>query len=208
MACATLDDMFALMRGTMDGAAKAAIQAHMSSGCETCAQNHRWLKEMLAVVAKDDSFDFSEETIAWSVAQFKAASATAPSRTQILAKLIFDNILPPRPVDVRSMAAPAVSRQILYQAGGYDIDLRVEELEGTRAILILGQIVSTGKKPDELAGMNVELARHGSGFGQEDKKRTETDTRGMFRLRDVSPGEYDLVIHAPEGDLSINAITC
>jgi hypothetical protein len=208
MACATLDDMLALIRGTMDGAAKAGIQAHMSSGCETCAENHRWLKEMLAVMEKDDSFDFSEETVAWSVAQFKAASATAPSRMQILATLIFDNIVPPRPVDVRSMAAPAVSRQMLYQAGGYDIDLRMEELEGAGVILILGQIATTGKKPDELAGMSVELARHGLGFEQEDTKRTETDTRGMFRLRDLTPGEYDLVIHVPEGDLSINAITC
>jgi hypothetical protein len=180
----------------------------MSSGCETCAENHRWLTELVAVTAKDDSFDFSEETIAWSVAQFRAASAAAPSRRQILAKLIFDNILPLRTVEVRSMAAPAVSRQMLYQAGGFDIDLRMEQLEGTSMILILGQVASAGKKPGELTGMSVELARHGSGFGQDDQKRTETDTRGMFRLRDVTPGQYDLIIHVPEGDLSINAITC
>jgi hypothetical protein len=192
----------------MDAAAKAGLQAHMSSGCETCAENHRWLTELVAVTAKDDSFDFLEETIAWSVAQFRAASAAAPSRRQILAKLIFDNILPLRTVEVRSMAAPAVSRQMLYQAGGFDIDLRIEQLEGTSMILILGQIASAGKKPGELAGMSVELARHGSGSGQEDQKRTETDTRGMFRLRDVTPGQYDLIIHIPEGDLSINAITC
>jgi hypothetical protein len=106
------------------------------------------------------------------------------------------------------MAAPAVSRQMLYQAGGFDIDLRMEQLEGTNVILILGQIASAGTKPGELAGLSVELARHSSGFGQEDQKRTETDARGMFRLRDVTPGQYDLIIHLPEGDLSINAITC
>ena len=208
MRCATLEDLLALIRGTMDAGPKSALQAHMSSGCRTCAENHRWLTETLAATAEDDSFDFSEETIAWSVAQFKAASASAPSKMQILARLVFDNLLLTRTVEVRSMAAPAVSRQMLYQAGGYDVDLRVEQFEAASAVLIMGQIVGTAKKPGELAGLSVELMRHDSGFGQEDKKQTETDARGMFRLRDVTPGEYDIVIHVPEGDLSINAITC
>src|SRR5215471_16034605 len=98
MACASLEDMLSLIRGTMDAGPKAALQAHMSSGCSICAENHRWLTEMLAVTERDDSFDFSEETIAWSVAQFKAASASAPSKMQILARLVFDNLLPAQAV--------------------------------------------------------------------------------------------------------------
>ena len=206
MTCATLDELLALIQGTADVAARAGIQAHMSSGCKTCAENHGWLTQMLAVTSKDDSFNFSEETIGWSVAQFKAASASAPTKMQILARLVFDNLLPSRPIEVRSMAAPAVSRQMLYQAAGYEVDLRVEQFESSNAILVLGQIVSTAKKPNELAGLSVEMTRSGS--GQQDKKQTETDARGMFRLRDVTPGEYDIVIHVPEGDISINAITC
>jgi hypothetical protein len=208
MDCATLDDILALIQGTMDVAAKAGIQAHMSSGCKTCAENHRWLTQMLAVTSKDNSFNFSEETIGWSVAQFKAASASAPTRMQILARLVFDNLLPSRPVEVRSMAAPAVSRQMLYHAVGYEVDLRVEQFEASSANLVLGQIVSTAKKPNELTGLSVEMTRHGSGFGQQDTKQTETDARGMFRLRDVTPGEYDIVIYVSEGNLTINAITC
>jgi hypothetical protein len=206
MTCATLDELLALIQGTADVAARAGIQAHMSSGCKTCAENHGWLTQMLAVTSKDDSFNFSEETIGWSVAQFKAASASAPTKMQILARLVFDNLLPSRPIEVRSMAAPAVSRQMLYQAAGYEVDLRVEQFESSNAILVLGQIVSTAKKPNELAGLSVEMTRSGS--GQQDKKQTETDARGMFRLRDVTPGEYDIVIHVPEVDISINAITC
>ena len=205
MTCATLDELLALIQGTADVAARAGIQAHMSSGCKTCAENHGWLTQMLTVTAKDNSFNFSEETIGWSVAQFKAASASAPTKMQILARLVFDNLLPSRPIEVRSMAAPAVSRQMLYQAAGYEVDLRVEQFESSNAILVLGQIVSTAKKPNELAGLSVGMTR--SGFGQQDKKQTETDARGMFRLRDVTPGEYDIVIHVPEGNLTINAIT-
>lgn len=206
MPCATLEDIIALIRGTLEAGPRAGLQAHMSSGCATCAANHRWLSEMLAVMAKDDSFEFSPETIAWSVAQFKAASALMPSRMQILARLVFDNLLPARPVEVRSMAAPAVSRQMLYQAGGYDVDVRIEQLEGAAVALILGQVANTAKAPGELAGLSVEMTRHG--FAEGYKKQVETDARGMFRLRDVTPGEYDVIIHVPEGDLSIYAITC
>jgi hypothetical protein len=204
----SLDKILALIRGTLDPAEKTAAQAHISSGCKTCVGNHRWLTEMLDVTARDDSFDFSEEAIAWSVAQFRAASASAPSKMQILARLVFDNLRPVQTLEVRSMAAPSVSRQMLYQGGGYDVDLRLEQFEAAGTILVLGQIVSTRKKPDELAGLSVEMTRHGSGFGQHDNKTAETDGRGMFRLRDIAPGEYDIVIRLPEGDFSINAITC
>lgn len=207
MACAPLEDLLALIQGTLEAEPKALVEAHMSSGCGTCAENYRWLTTMLAVTAEDDSFEFSEETIQWSVAQFKAASAALPSKKQILAQLIFDNLLPARPVEVRSMAAPTISRQVLYQAGVYEVDLRFEQFEATGAIVILGQIVSTGKKAGELAGLSVEM-RNASGAGPEDGKHTETDSRGLFRLRDVTPGEYDIIIHVPEGELSINGITC
>jgi hypothetical protein len=207
MACISLDEILALIRGTIDPAEKAAARAHVS-GCRTCEENYRWLMRMLAVTTGDDSFNFSEETIAWSVAQFRAASASAPSRMQILARLVFDSLLPAQTVEVRSMAAPGVSRQMLYQGGGYDVDVRLEQFESADAILILGQIVSTSKKPDELAGLSVEITRHGSAFGQQDNKTAETDSRGMFRLRDIAPGDYDIVIRLPEGDFSIHAITC
>lgn len=208
MTCPTLEDLLVLVRGAMNDASKAEIQAHLSSGCRICAENHRWLTQILAATAKDDSFEFSAETIDWSVAQFKAASAAAPSRMQILARLIFDNLLPPRPVEVRSMAAPAISRQLLYQAGNYDVDLRLEQFEGADSILVLGQIVSAGKKPADLAALTVELRPHGAGLAPEVTKKTETDPRGMFRLHDVPQGEYDIVVRVLEGDLSINAITC
>ena len=208
MACAPLEDLLALIQGTLEAEAIAVVQAHMSSGCGTCAENYRWLTAMLAVTAQDDSFDFSEETINWSVAQFKAASASMPSKKQILARLIFDNLLPARTVEVRSMAAPAISRQVLYQAAAYEVDLRLEQLEAASAIVILGQIVSTEKKSGGLAGLSVEMLRYAPEAGQEDAKHTETDSRGMFRFRDVTPGEYDIIIHVPEGDLLINAITC
>jgi hypothetical protein len=207
MACPPLEQLTDLIRGTIDRNHEATLKAHMSSGCRTCAENHRWLKTMLAATAEDDSFDFSEDTIRWSVAQFKAASASQPSRIQILARLIFDNLLPGQAVEVRSMAAPAVSRQILYEAGPYDVDLRLEQLEEKQSILILGQIVGRDAKSGGLVGVSVEIKKHG-GDAQENGQRAETDARGMFRLRDVAPGEYDIIIHAPEGELLINAITC
>src|SRR6516225_879536 len=102
MACVSLDEILALIRGDIAPAEKAAAQAHIP-GCRTCEENYRWLMRMLAVTVRDDSFDFSEETIAWSVAQFRAASASASSKIQILARLVFDNLLLTRTVEVRSM---------------------------------------------------------------------------------------------------------
>ena len=205
MGCPPIEELLRLLRGSSESSARAAVEAHLVI-CKSCDEIRRWLNEILSVTARDDSFEFPEEIIQWSVAQFKAASALTPSRTQLVARLIFDNLRPHQAVEVRSTTLPVASRQMLFRAGNYDIDLRLEVAEGANTMLIIGQIVNAGRKPADLVGLAVRLLSRDSMAKEE--VRGETDTRGMFRLRGVAAGNYDLVITLPESDLSIHAITC
>jgi hypothetical protein len=201
MGCPSLEELLGLIQGTLDGRTKTDIARHLST-CSECEENHGWLSQMLDLTATDESFDFPEDVIHWSVAQFKAAGASAPSRMQILARLVFDNLLPARAIEVRSTAPPAGTRQMLYSAGNYDVDIRIEQLPDMNSFLLIGQIMAAGNAGLELAGLTVHLT------GGPSVAAALTDARGMFHLRSIKPGEYDLIIDVPEGDLVINAITC
>lgn len=207
MTCPSLEELMEFLRGFVPPATKTAIEQHLSSGCPSCVKNRQWLHEILDAARRDDSFEFSEETIRWSVAQFKAISSMMPSRGQLLAKLIFDSLRPTQAVDVRSIASPISGRQMLYQSADYEVDLRLEPDEDARTVLVIGQIDATTRRNADLSRMNVQLVSIRA-EEQPETKQTETDSRGMFRFRSVRDGDYDLVINLPEGDLLIHAIAC
>jgi hypothetical protein len=201
MGCPSLEELLGLIQETLEGRTKTEIANHVST-CSKCEENRQWLSQMLELSATDESFDFPEDLIQWSVAQFKAASSTAPSRMQIFAKLVFDNLLPARAVEVRSTAPPVGTRQMLYNAGNYDVDIRIEQLPDMNSFHLIGQIMTAGNTGGQLEGLIIRLR------GGASDASAVTDARGMFHLRSIKPGEYDLIINVPEGDLVINAITC
>src|SRR5215475_11358992 len=127
MGCPSLEELLGLIQETLESRTKTEIANHVST-CSKCEKNQRWLSQILDLTATDESFDFPEDVIQWSVAQFKTAGASAPSRMQIFAKLVFDNLLPARAIEVRSTAPSPGTRQMLYNAGKYDVDIRIEQL--------------------------------------------------------------------------------
>src|SRR5215475_9195494 len=99
MGCPSLEELLGLIQETLESRTRTEIAKHVST-CSKCEENQQWLSQILDLSATDQSFDFPEDVIQWSVAQFKAASESAPSRIQIFAKLVFDNLLPARAMEV------------------------------------------------------------------------------------------------------------
>jgi len=191
----------------LDAARSAEIKAHFSTGCSACSENYRLMQNLLALTAGDDSFAFPEDTIQWTVNQFKAASAMAPWGRQFLAQLIFDSFSPARQAAVRSSPARSLlSRQMLFRAGDYDIDVRLEAAERDPFLQWIGQILNKQNEQDGAGGLDVHLVRLPEPAGPMIDLQTATDSRGMFRLTDVPAGEYDLEIRVPEGEVRIRRI--
>jgi len=209
MTCPSIEEILRFIQGSLEPNSKAVLGAHFATGCGPCEENRRWLNELLLVTARDDSFDFEEETIEWSIAQFKAMSGMTPLRKRLSARLIFDNLMPRQALEVRSTAPPIAGRQMLFRAETYDVDLRIELVEEESATtLVIGQIVNAARHPADLVGIRVRLVPHDAGRAGNQEHQAETDSRGMFRLRGITAGFYDLIINTSEGDIWIDAITC
>lgn len=145
--------------------ARAAMKAHLSSGCRPCGRAAEAFGMVAAVARGEEAYAVPGHALRWATAVF---SLRQPERVHILprvlARLVFDSFGEPQPAGVRSLER--VSRQAMYRAGDYYVDLRMESQPGTRRVSLVGQIVgskaghrSLGNVPVVLAGGTGTLGR-------------------------------------------------
>jgi hypothetical protein len=178
--CINLENLVDYLRLTGDPATHKPIANHLATGCRTCQANQQWLAEVLELTTTDQSFDFAEATLATHDSPFQTGTAQdRPRLRQLFAELIFDSFWQPQPAQVR-VGVPALSqsRQLLFRAEGYDIDIRFELAESDQTDELMGQILPTKAVPLALASLPVQL-------WQTNVLRAEarTNARGIFKFK-------------------------
>jgi hypothetical protein len=128
------------------GEERAAAQSHIS-GCSRCAGQLDRLAKTVNLMRTDSTEDAPPELLARAVNLFRLRSPVAqPSETQpslmrrVLAALSFDSMQLAPAHGVRSGAASA--RQLLYNAGEHDLDLRVATKD--ESWVVSGQVLGEG----------------------------------------------------------------
>jgi len=202
MKCPSLIKLLDCLQGRLPADDRSAVLAHLSSGCPGCRENHGWLEEVLRLASEDKSFEYPEETIQQVVSYFKTRpAASSPSLRQFFARLIFDSFTPFQMADVRSdlASSPAVAgRQMLFQAEGYDIDLRFEQADDSADEELIGQVLSGKQSPAGLDLLSAHLLKD-----EAEIDYVKTDARGIFKFARVPAGVYNLKIQVPEGEINI-----
>lgn len=201
MNCLSLEELLEYLHGAGAEAERAARAAHLETGCPQCLENQRWLLAVERLAAADDSITFPEQVIARVVSEFRKQAAARPPLRQLFVQLIFDSLFPQRLAPVRTAPGsetPAISRQVLYRAEGYDIDLRFERSDETEDLI--GQVQAGHRAP--ASPLPVQLWRD-----NEQTFSTQTNARGIFRFTGIPAGSYQLKIQVPEGEISIPQMT-
>ncbi len=82
-----------------------------------------------------------------------------PEKVRLLppvpARLLYDSSREPLPAGLRTQQR--LSRQALYQAGDYSLDLRLESERGTSRVALVGQIQNRKQPGKRLGGVPVLL---------------------------------------------------
>jgi len=205
MKCPTLDELFDSLNGQLPPHVRAEVDSHLEAGCLDCQEQHELLTTTLQVASDDKSFEFSPEAISRAVSYFKEQTVedTKPLG-QILARLIFDSLMPSQLAPVRSglleSIAPA-GRQVLYNAGSYDVDLRFERGEDTNDEDLIGQILPDNRLPSNIDGMAVQLLQD-----EIEVAHAHANKRGVFIFLRIASGIYELKIRVPDGEITINRV--
>jgi hypothetical protein len=192
------------VRGLEAGPALASMEAHLSSECRRCGRAAEAFGTVADVARGEEAFGAPGHALRWAMAVFPLRQ---PERVQILprvlARLVFDSFGEPQPAGVRSLER--VSRQAMYRAGDFYVDLRMESEPGTRRVALVGQIVdskagraSFGNVPVVLAAGKGILARAVSNELGEFQMSYEPSPR----LRLYVPLRGDLGIEVPLSKLT------
>lgn len=128
-------------RAVAGSKARKKIEAHLDSGCEECGK----LAEFFTKVAQRAASDQAYEIPHYALRNIRAIYALRqPQEVRLLprtvARLVYDSFREPLLVGVRSQQSAA--HQLMYVAGAYTVDLRLEHEQGAPQVRLTGQIAN------------------------------------------------------------------
>lgn len=184
--CVACEQLLSLVQGALPASEAQPIHAHLGC-CETCRQ---LLAQLQRIVAAADRRELLAPP-AWltrSVQRlfaWRLGSQSANQTEQAPALLLVDSWADERLLGFRG--ADAMSRQMLYRAGQYDIDLLFDYHEGRQGVAIIGQSLPLEAEGVPLCGAPVRLLQ-----GDRIVLDTRMNEWGEFVMDGVPEGIYTL----------------
>ena len=141
-----------LARNVAAPAARLRMERHLAEGCARCRRSVTLFQRVSETALTDASWDVPADVIdlALDIFPVRPEQVSRPVH-RLLARLVFDSFREPLPAGVR--ASRGLSRQVLYRAGSYFIDLRLDSTAATRRVSLVGQVVRRGA-----AGTSTRMA--------------------------------------------------
>ncbi|MBI3949917.1 MAG: hypothetical protein HY314_05630 [Acidobacteria bacterium] len=198
MNCISVEQLFALTQNDLPAGEAERLRAHLGTGCIACRTQWNRLRKVLMAIASHNLLQVPDWLVQQAMSLF-AWHTTKPHESglkQVPAILLVDSFTGGLLVQFRGIGP--VSRQMLYRAGNYDIDLSIDYIERTRAIDIIGQAMPLTADADIIAAADIELLK-----GSTVAFDTQTNEFGEFILSGIPQGIYDLGITLKDKQLHL-----
>jgi hypothetical protein len=189
----SLEEWADFARDIVERGKGTAMKGHLETGCASCAavvslwqRVHTMARRELAYEPPGSAVRNSKATFALHV-----ASKSRPTRG-LRPKLLLDIFLQPQLAGVRSSKITA--RQLLYGAGDYHIDIRIEPQEDSDMVALVGQVLNAADVENYIDQAPVTLFQAG-------RVRAEslTNCLGEFRMECELESGLQLRIRLPQG---------
>ena len=183
-------------RGLVEEPVRVAMERHLASGCRKCRRTAELLSKLAAAARNDSRVQVPQYALRC------AQVLQQPERVQILpripVRLLYDSFREPLPAGVRTQQR--LSRQALYQAGDYSLDLRLENETGTCRVTLVGQIQNRKRPSNWLGGVPILLVS-----GKQILAQAVSNSLGEFQM-EYKPSKH-LRLYVPVRRPA-NALTC
>ena len=164
------------VRGVAVGREREAMQAHLQTACARCSRMARLFGAAAEVGASDSRWDVPGSVVQTARSFF---ALQRPEKVHILprivARLVYDSFRDPLPAGVR--VQHRLSRQALYEAGRYSVDVRLEHERGCARVNLVGQIADREQPESNLDDVPVFLMS-----GKEVIARALSNRFGEFQM--------------------------
>jgi hypothetical protein len=174
----SLEEWADFARGVAGNAKKATMQTHLETGCKQCTKAAA-LWQRVNVTALRESTYAPPDVAVRSVKGLGAIHGIGQGRkaSSRLANLLFDSLRAPTMAGVRSSSSTTPARQLLYGAGNYRIDVRMEPQSDSEKVAIIGQVLNAVDPSKQSPSMPVILFK-----GKKILSVSNTNSFGEFNL--------------------------
>jgi hypothetical protein len=179
---------------------RGAMQSHLENGCKECSKALSIWQHVHNIARHEHSFEPPESAVRSMKGTFaiqgpRRANRKAPA----IASLLFDSFLSPQTAGVRSAATSA--RQLLYSAGCYRIDVRIEPQGDSEKVAVVGQVLNSTDPGGSVGEVPVALMK-----GQKTLAKTITSKFGEFHLESDAEGSFQLRVSVLGEDVCLPPI--
>lgn len=145
-------------RGLVKGTDRTAMVKHLEAGCKQCRRASDVLGRFAKLAQGEAEYQVPQSLVHWA-RSILVMQRPEKSRglARLAARLIFDSFRDPLPAGVRSR--PGSSPQVLFQAGDFSLDLRLDFEPGTPRPVLVGQIANFKNPSMEMSHVPVFLVR-------------------------------------------------
>ena len=172
------------VRGIGESETKANIEAHLTRGCSDCKATSDVWRRVQTMVSNQQTYTPPGSAVRMVKHEFAAASKQ--EQMSVLANLLFDTFNQPLAAGIRSGAA--VARQLVYEAEGLTVDLRLDSQPHAGKVLVVGQVLDKRHPRVSPSGVSIALwTQNGQPFLQVGPNESgefhlEFDTQDDVRL--------------------------
>lgn len=168
----------------------AAMQAHLEN-CRKCQKEAQMMTRINEVAKRGGPIE-PPDTALRSVRGVFAIHGPKRRRTAraLVAELIFDSFRSPLQAGVRSLETD--SRQLLFGAGDYRVDLRFEPRQDTDKVALVGQVLNASDPAQRLNSTPVALL-----LGRKVLAEARTNQFGEFHLECELKRQFRLCFTLP-----------
>jgi hypothetical protein len=162
------------VRGIDHEEVSETMKQHLDRGCVNCVKTLEAWRQTVNFANHEAMYEPPAWALQAVIASFRQQKSNKVAKAKFeLANLVFDSVLQPLAVGVRSSAS--VVRQLLYRSGTMCIDMRMQPKPGSQTMVLIGQLLDSANPDHGLSGIPVSLLCKGDMLSQ-----SETNAVGEF----------------------------
>ncbi len=169
------------------------LQSHLASQCAQCTPTFEVWHQLRAIGARENTYCSPADTVRMIKFEFEARKT---AQNELAGNLVFDSLSQPALAGVRSAGA-ATARQMVYEAEGVMVDLRLDRPPHSKSISLIGQVLDQKVPRVSLVNASVMLWTEKGLVLVE----TKTNVLGEFHMEFEAQNRLRLSIQASAGTL-------
>ena len=173
---------------------KQQMDKHLNLGCKSCQKTVSLWQRVRASAAAEGNYQPPESAVRMAKAAFAGIALGQQKKgAESRVKLLFDSLLQPMLAGVRS--AGAGTRQMLYRADPFQIDVQLEMRPGGNRVVVTGQLLNLNNPKIIATGTRILVSNmHG------DVVHTVANQFGEFSGEVKNSGDMQLTFATPSGE--------